>query len=818
MSSVSGEQRADSAPTVSSRRSTSSSSAKWMIFVLIAGVILPTAAIGLELLFGFCQWLFNVIPTGWHLLLLALVPVSNLMTLAVYKRPEFRPVVPLSFLVGASAGTALIYSVQFLPLIPLSAIGILMMGLGLLGFSPFLALASSIVCSRKLGDAWFLEGRRRTLSVWAGLAVALLVLGVFIFTDWVTIKGLRMAVSPDEKTSLRGVKLIRTLGSNATLLRACYELPTEPWAGVIWERNWENRISRDQARAVYYRVTGDSFNSVPAPRLVGPRSRLVGDADFDSDVGGTAVNGVVRNLSMASSRIDAVVDPTALTAYTEWTLVFTNASSEQREARAEVALPHGGVVSRLTLWINGEPREAAFGPRGVVREAYQQVAVVQRRDPVLVTTCGPDRVLVQCFPVPPNGGTMKVRLGITSPLEPESDTRALYTLPRFVERNFGVAEETRHSVFVESPQGITVVGSESPGSRVLRETIPDADLSKKSTIVCSRAATTEVWTPDPTAPKDYAVVQFVERVRPETPAHLVVLIDGSRRLTDNREEIARALGNIPRGCGLAVLKAGDEIEELVSGRPATPDAIREAQASIRRMRCAGGIDNRPALLRAFDAAADAPGSMILWIHGPQPFEPSASTEQLLQVVERRPGFIRMVAVAADDGRNNVLSELERTGAVSVLDRHGSLSEDLRRLFESWGGKSGGCLQVRRIRVPFANASGTKVSSHLAKLWARDEVMRMCALNDSRKLPDAAALATAYQVVTPASGAVVLENEEQYEQAKLKPANPKSVPSIVPEPASWVALALGTGLLAARARRGKPLWLQAALRRPMEPGS
>ena len=41
-----------------------------------------------------------------------------------------------------------------------------------------------------------------------------------------------------------------------------------------------------------------------------------------------------------------------------------------------------------------------------VRQAYQQVAIRQRRDPVLVNTCGPDRILMQCFPVTPNGGIM----------------------------------------------------------------------------------------------------------------------------------------------------------------------------------------------------------------------------------------------------------------------------------------------------------------------------------------------------------------------------------------------------------------------------
>jgi len=42
---------------------------------------------------------------------------------------------------------------------------------------------------------------------------------------------------------------------------------------------------------------------------------------------------------------------------------------------------------RLTLWIDGEEREAAFGGRSQVREAYQKV-VPAPRDPVLVTTSG----------------------------------------------------------------------------------------------------------------------------------------------------------------------------------------------------------------------------------------------------------------------------------------------------------------------------------------------------------------------------------------------------------------------------------------------
>ena len=86
--------------------------------------------------------------------------------------------------------------------------------------------------------------------------------------------------------------------------------------------------------------------------------------------------------------MDGLLDPDAAWSYVESTMEFKNVSERPQEARAELALPPGGFVSRLTLWVNGEEREAAFAGSSQVREAYKQVAVIQRRDPVLVTSCG----------------------------------------------------------------------------------------------------------------------------------------------------------------------------------------------------------------------------------------------------------------------------------------------------------------------------------------------------------------------------------------------------------------------------------------------
>ncbi len=89
-----------------------------------------------------------------------------------------------------------------------------------------------------------------------------------------------------------------------------------------------------------------------------------------------------------------------------------------------------------------------------VREAYQKVAVVQRRDPVLVTWAGIDRVLMQCFPVPRNGGRMKVRVGITIPLPRQTPETAYLRLPCYAERNFGVDKLLKHAIWLESSQPI----------------------------------------------------------------------------------------------------------------------------------------------------------------------------------------------------------------------------------------------------------------------------------------------------------------------------------------------------------------------------
>ncbi len=243
--------------------------------------------------------------------------------------------------------------------------------------------------------------------------------------------------------------------------------------------------------------------------------------------------GRVRGLSLVSSRYDGLIASDAALGYGEWILEFRNDSRQQREARAQILLPPGGVVSRLTLWINGEEREAAFGGRSQVREAYQKVAVQQRRDPVLVTTASPDRVLMQCFPVPPNGGLMKVRIGITSLLQLVDRENGLHAWPQFIERNFSLVENLKRSIWVASRAELDCTSEllrpveREDGRTGLQGELTENELADPRNILrVHRAppAPDMVWTD---GPGDSRIEQTLLALTNNTSQKLVVVLDGS---------------------------------------------------------------------------------------------------------------------------------------------------------------------------------------------------------------------------------------------------------------------------------------------------
>lgn len=776
------------------------------VFILAGGIILPLIALIVELTTKMCASVFfDPIPTIGHILLVGSVPVLIFITYLtlVIKRYQYPSLGDC--LIGFVTGVTLIYTLRFLPLTVLAMFGVLYMGIGFLALAPHFSLAAAICCRISQNKALSKEPKRKKGIFWIGLIVSILMLITLDLPITFTRIGLQMTLSESKTTQIEGIKFLRTFGNKEFLLRSCYVRPgISDLFGVFF-----TGIEPEHAREIYYRVTGASFTSVPRPKLT------VRDGDFftnfDPDQGGDDVAGKVRNLKLFSSRIDGSFDPDAALSYLEWTITFQNQDTiYDREARAKIQLPPGAVVSRLTLWVNGEEREAAFAGRGKVKAAYKKV--VQRlQDPVLVTTAGPDLILVQCFPVPRNRGEMKIRIGITAPMELESWESAQLKLPSFVEHNFSIPEETQHSIWIESKRSLE---SNSPSLTQdglkpdlfrIKGMMPNKEWIQPIIIRAQRGDINEsiAWTTDSFANDKRIIVQKIIPQQLTKPKRIILVVDGSKSIEKYKSDIAAALPNLPAKVEFGALIAAEEVIKITEPVQDSPEIFRSIGAKLKKHSYQGGRDNLPALIRALDLTGGNPESAIIWIHGPQPVILSP-IEHLLQYWERQEQHPAFYDIQTEAGPNLILEKLPLVDKISSIPRLNSFEKDLELFFTRWDRPQLSLIREKRTDNHTLRPE-QKTSNHLARLWGSDQVYRMISESVSQT-EKAMELASRYQIVTPVTGAVVLESEDQYQEAGLEPVEPGTVPTI-PEPEVWfmiiIALFLITFMII-RSRRRK-LW-------------
>lgn len=778
---------------------------KSKLFILLAGVLLPLFALGFEAYTHTSgEAFFDPIPSFAHMVLVALVPLANAWLLFELGRSVPRLPPGLGGLNGLAIGIAAFHALLYLPLTPFAPFLIIFYGVGFLPLSPLLSLIAawrgrSLLKRRLMG-----EGKTGPTRFWRGIGLAVLALIVVNLPLSLTRMGLYLAARSETVEPQFGIRWLRAVGDEKLLRQSCYSRSglSSDLVGMVF--NLGDPVRPDEARKIYYQVTGQPFNTLPEPVRKGWRESW---RNRDVDQGGKNVGRRIDGVSLSQSRIDGSIDVDAALGYLEWTLVFRNDSSLQQEGRAQIALPPGAVVSRLTLWIDGEEREAAFGTRNQTRQAYQKV-VQARRDPVLVTTAGKDRVMLQLFPIPPGGGEMKVRLGITTPLQLSTPALVSLQLPALRERNFNIGSGLTHSIWLEAEKPLVASGSwrrEPVGENAfaLRGELTDDMLgSTASRVDLSRDPQLRTtWSPDGVEP-GMAVTQRFQMFPIVAPRRLALVVDGSQALAPLAGEIAAALEKLPAGIDLAVFAASDDGSPLAGSTSATA-----AAKQLRRMAFVGGQNNLDALGKAWDWSAEAPGGAMLWIHGPQPVV-LGSVEPLLQRNQRAPGRVRFLSLEAAAGPNDVLDALDGFAGMTPVPRSASLQTDLENLFSSWQpGRSE--IRPHRARQKLSALDGesaVKTSDHLGRLWAAERIERMLEQGDETSRKTAAALALKYHLVTPVSGAVVLETAAQYDAAGLTPVAKGSVPT-VPEPEEWMLMFVVCLLLLwmlRRRRLGRPL--------------
>lgn len=193
----------------------------------------------------------------------------------------------------------------------------------------------------------------------------------------------------------------------------------------------------------------------------------------------------------------------------------------------------------------------------------------------------------------------------------------------------------------------------------------------------------------------------------------------------------------------------------------------------------------PALIAGWEMA-DKAGAPLIWMHGNQPYV-FQSSEALLQRMQRRPE-VKVASLQLMRGPNRVVQALDGFIRAAVIQ-----AGDLNAIRDAMASPP---LQFRRRELTQdepSPATTTKASSHMTRLWAIDQVREW--LKAGRQ-SQSIALATAYQLVTPVTGAVVLETAQQYAANNLQPADAGSTPGI-PEPSTLLLLLGPAGYILTR---------------------
>ena len=320
--------------------------------------------------------------------------------------------------------------------------------------------------------------------------------------------------------------------------------------------------------------------------------------------------------------------------------------------------------------------------------------------------------------------------------------------------------------------------------------IPERDTTKPETSIMLARQNIPTWSKDPFENGNFIIQQSIEARTPSHLYRLVLVVDTSAAMEDFNDEVMAALRTLPPEFDVKlVLADAEKLQDL------TASGIEEASTALSQAAFLGGADNVPALLKAWDLAAEKPGNnAIVWIHGPQLLQLHAA-EELVQRWDSEPLVPSLYSVQTKSGSDVILKTLDGINHVKAVPRTSNLDIDLKKLFQRLTGQASTLEFVRtskRVESLPDPAEAIKTSDHIARLWANEEVARILAVRDESLNEAATMLAVRYQLVTPVSGAVVLETVEQYQAAGLNPVDKGTVPTI-PEP-EMIALLAVVGVL------------------------
>jgi Ca-activated chloride channel family protein len=507
----------------------------------------------------------------------------------------------------------------------------------------------------------------------------------------------------------------------------------------------------------------------------------------------------VGDLGMTSHNVSVeILDGIAKTTVAE---IFENRTDRRLEGTFSFPLPSDASISRLALEVNGKMEEGSCLERERARQVFESI-VRRMQDPALLEWQPGGLFKCRIFPIEPRA-TKRVLVAYTQTLPCfQGKMRYVYPLASEKTRNHPPGE-VRINVLARFSGGLSAMESTSHHLDVQRKDAREASMAFRATnyrprndfVVTLEPAEEElrVVCHKPEGEDGYfACFATPQATEPRAPRKYTFVLDASASTSAPRLEVAKRLVRAMMERRIE----GDRFEVIahsIETRSSGEVDLRAANTFMDAIRPIGGSD----VLKALRAAG--PGEIVYIGRG----LPTFGEMDAAKILEAVKGLrIRTIAVGSD--ANEPL--LERLGGLMRITPNDEVDKRVAEIAATLGSAAVAELTVEGANVRdvvgardvfagervvlagrYTAAGPSKLVVHgrgyrreidvtfpeheegnnpIRRLWAQRKVADLLAQGESSK-PKVTELGVKYQIMTPYTSFLVLENEQMWKDHQLQ---------------------------------------------------
>jgi XrtN system VIT domain protein len=370
---------------------------------------------------------FNASP-GWLCVLLVVVCANYILSIFFEYLPQWIRLVIL-FLLGVSIVLFIYLAIYLMPLYIFSVPALIVLGISIHTFVPALMTIYTFLLANKLAG----DKTKYWVSFSSGASLAVMVAIVFTIVWKINLKDINQAyakaVSEGNNDMPAWIQVAQGVENNSIIEKILktdlvYVAPRlNMESSIFWnspDRSFGEEQKIHDPLVVFASAFSGNIYINDEDRIKILKSQFNGRHQVEERLW------TGRDLRTLHVNSIVTIWPDMHLGYTEKVITVFNHSPNRGWNRDEEAiytfhLPEGGVVTSLSLWINGREEKGILTTKEKADTAYKSIVGVSKpRDPSVVHWQEGNMVSVRVFPVASNNNRI-FKIGITAPLRKEND-------------------------------------------------------------------------------------------------------------------------------------------------------------------------------------------------------------------------------------------------------------------------------------------------------------------------------------------------------------------------------------------------------------